>query len=103
MPSGYDMVYPSGLKRKGNLDYDKPVAVVKNKDGSTSTVRTMSIGTEEGEVLIPTVHPDGYIMSDKEARERYFETGENFGIFDSPKSATEYAKKLHDHQSKFIK
>ncbi len=103
MADNYDMMYPDNMVKEGNLDYTKPIAMVKNKDGSVSTVRTMSIGFDDGEVLIPTVHKDGYVMSDEEAIAQYKKTGENFGTFDSPEAATQYAEKLHEYQSKFVK
>lgn len=61
--------YPSKL-----LDWSNPVAKVANADGSTSTVRTMSFNQDGKEVLVPTVHPDGYIMSNDQAVQRYRET-----------------------------
>jgi hypothetical protein len=58
------------MAKAGNLDPSKPIAFVKNKDGTTSTVRTISANFGGGEVVIPTVHPDGFIMSNKEAIDR---------------------------------
>lgn len=67
---------------------------VKNPDGSISTVRTMSIGTDGGEVLIPTV-VGGRVVSDEEAIAHFGRTRENFGTFRTPDEATAYAKWLH--------
>jgi N12 class adenine-specific DNA methylase len=86
----------------GNLDTAKPIAMVKNPDGSISTVRTMSFNDGKHEVLIPTVHPDGYIMSDKDAIDYYRQTGKNFGKFETPEAATDYAQWLHEGQAKLI-
>lgn len=72
---------------------------VKNADGSVSTVRTMSIGTDAGEVLIPTVI-DGKVVSDEAAIEHFKKTGENFGTFKTPEEATAYAMALHDRHAK---
>jgi len=66
----------------------------KNPDGSISTVRTMSIGTDQGEVLIPTVI-NGRVVSDEEAIRHFETTGENFGTFRTPDEATAYAEALH--------
>ena len=101
MADDYDLMYADGMVKKGNLDPTKPIAIVKNEDGSTSTVRTRSFNFGNGEVLIPTVHPDGYVMSDEEAVKYYKKTGKSFGTFDSPEAATMYAEKLHEYQSKY--
>ena len=90
------------MAKAGNLDPSKPIAFVKNKDGTTSTVRTISANFGDGEVVIPTVHPDGFIMSNKEAIDRYKKTGENFGTFDTTDEANAYATELHNSQAKLI-
>jgi len=85
---------------KGNIDlYARPK--VQNQDGSISTVRSMSFhdDTTGKEVLVPTVSVDGRIMSDKEAIDNYYKTGQYLGKFNSVSEADKYAEKLHEQQA----
>lgn len=83
--------------RQGNIDLqNRPV--VRNPDGSYSTVRSMSFGTDEGEVLVPTVADDGRNLTEDEAINEYYRTGRHLGIFRTPDEATSYAQRLHQQQ-----
>lgn len=89
---------PKGLIQEGNIDiHNRPV--VKNPDGSISTVRSMSTNIDGREVLIPSVSDDGRIMSDDEAIDNFMRTGKHLGMFDNPDDATAYAESLHNQQA----
>jgi len=80
-------------KLEGTIDISSRIPV-QNADGSTSTLRTISIGTDEGEVLIPTISPDGLVLTEEEAIRLYENTGQHLGIFSTPEEAIAYAEIL---------
>ncbi len=96
--------YMLGQYGQGNIDlYNRPQYV--NGDGSISTVRSISFGTDEGEILIPTIgfgyHGVAVKWTDDEAIDHYYETGEYLGKFATVEEATAYADLLHRQQEAY--
>lgn len=85
-------------REPGNIDLAARQKIPTG-DGGYATVRSMSFGTDEGEVLVPTA-ADGQLLSDDEAIDRYYKTGEHLGKFSTPYQATRYADRLHNEQAK---
>jgi hypothetical protein len=88
----------TGRYGKGNIDLNNR-QVVNNDDGSISTEQSFSFYDEDTgkEILVPTVI-NGRIVSEDEAIDHYYATGEYLGMFDTPEEATEYAEMLHNRQ-----
>lgn len=83
----------------GNINLNRR-PVVQNPDGSVSTVRSINFTDENGKaVLIPTV-VNGKVVSNEEAINHYYRTGEHLGIFDSEASASQYGQSLHESQAR---
>lgn len=87
---------PIGLSEPGNLDLNKRV-VYNGPDGDYRTENSMSIGTDRGEALIPTV-VNGRQLSEQQAIDHYMATGEFLGMFKTPQAADQYAEALHLRQ-----
>lgn len=91
----------------GNIDlFHRPI--VRNNDGTKSTVYSMSFNDEDTgkEILIPTV---GYkngrpaILNPKEAVNLYYATGKHLGKFDSVEQANKMAEIIHQQQAFYYK
>lgn len=94
--------WPEGMIEPGNIDLtNRPV--VKNADGTVSTVRSISVGIDGQEILIPTVSEDGRILSDEEAVQQYRRTGRHLGKFRSVKTANQYAMQIHEEQERLVR
>jgi hypothetical protein len=88
-----------GMTQAGTLDLsNRPM--VPNSDGSISTVRSMGANMDGREVLMPTVHPDGYVMDNRAAIAHYLQTGQHLGMFDTPQNLEAYSKQLSEEQAR---
>ena len=93
-----------GQYGEGNIDlYNRPQYI--QPDGSISTVNSISFGTDEGETLVPTIDYDEYgqprQLTDDEAIDRYYRTGEYLGKFKTVDEANRYADWLHRQQEAY--
>jgi hypothetical protein len=92
-----------GMAEPGNLDLNaRKIYHGRNRDQPNVDFRTeksMSIGTDEGEYLIPTV-VNGQQLTEEQAIQHFYETGEHLGRFATPDSADTYANMLHRRQEK---
>lgn len=88
-----------GMLEVGNIDLARR-PVVKNADGTISTIKSIGVNIDGAEVLIPTVSSDGKMLSDDDAVAEYIRTGQHLGKFERPEDASSYALKLHESQAK---
>lgn len=72
---------------------------MKNKDGSISTVRSITIEADGIHYVIPTV-VDGKVVSNSEAIKHFQSTGETLGGYKSEKAATAAAIAIHNDEAK---
>ena len=87
-----------GMIAPGNIDLaSRPI--VKNADGSISTVRSMGANFDGKEYLLPTISDDGRSLSEPEAVELFRKSGRHLGVFDTPENSTAYAQTLHNQQA----
>lgn len=93
-------IHDAGVQEVGNIDLNaRPV--VRNSDGSISTVLSSSYRNNAGqEVLIPRVSDEGKIMTLREAQEYWGMKRQHLGKFASPSQADAYAEWLHCQQDK---
>jgi hypothetical protein len=90
-----------GLRVPGNIDLKKR-PVVHNPDNSISTVRSISVGFDDGTYLLPTITPDGRVLTTTdEAIQLFLDTGQHLGIYDSPEAADAAAKTISQGQGEF--
>lgn len=90
---------PQGELEPGNIDLNKR-PIVRNQDGSVSTIKSMSFEEDGRQILVPTLAPDGKEMTKDEAIKRYHDTGEHLGVFQRPEQATAWARRLSERQGR---
>jgi hypothetical protein len=84
--------------RPGNIDLNaRPI--VENPDKTFSTVRSITVGFDDGEYVLPTVSDDGRIMSDEEAIAAFRKSGRHLGVFATPAEAEAFARSLSNEQA----
>lgn len=83
----------------GNIDLKtRPIAY--NKDGSYSTVRTMTFEDGPGRyVNVPSVMDDGRVVGQPEAYDAYRKSGHHLGRFSALPAAIRAAENLHEDQA----
>ena len=88
-----------GLIDPGNINiHQRPV--VRNANGSVSTVRSMTFTDEDGStVVVPSVIAGRGIVGPDEAFKYYRQTGQHLGRFDNADNADRYARMLHEAQA----
>ncbi len=92
-------MFREGEIEHGNIDLKNRPQVPNPETGGTSTVWSMSIGTPQGEVLIPRVSDDGRILTPEEAKDQFHRTGKHLGVYSSPEEATKAAEMIHEQQA----
>jgi hypothetical protein len=94
---------PIGMTEKGNINLRTRPSAWNSETGGFSSVWSMGFQDDKGaEVLVPRVAPNGAILSEDEARQRYERTGEHLGKFSTPESSDAYAQKLHEQQEQMF-
>lgn len=89
----------SGLITPGNIDLGKR-PIVRNRDGSISTVRSISVTDPHGRsYLIPTVVGKRVVTNDQ-AVKHWQRTGQHLGVFANEQAANRYAQQLHEAQAR---
>lgn len=86
----------------GNIDLEKR-PVVKNPDGTVSTVSSMSFNEDGKEILIPTITADGKPMTEQQAIDYYHTTGQNLGSFNTVDEANAAAERIHKSEERRVR
>lgn len=91
---------PFGMTTPGTIDLNNR-PVVRNADGSISTLESFSFNEDGDEVLVPMVAPNGGKFPSEDAAIAYYrQSGQHLGKFKSPEAATRLAQSLHEGQQR---
>jgi hypothetical protein len=85
----------------GNIDLTqrKPVPM---PGGGFGTVKSMGVNINGEEVLIPTIGPDGRLMTPDEAIQQYLLSGQHLGKFRTPAESTAAGQTIHEQEAERI-
>jgi hypothetical protein len=86
-----------GVVQPGNINLSQR-PMIRNEDGSVSTVASMGVNFDGREMLIPMATERG-LLSEDDAIRQYMATGQHLGQFASPEASTRYAKWLSSDQA----
>jgi len=92
---------PPSRPASGTLD-PASQPIVRNSDGTASTVRTIGIEVDGNHVLIPTVSPDGTILTDEQAIDMFRSSGRHLGVFSSREESDAAGRSLSQQESRRI-
>lgn len=100
-----DVLYPlpigNGRWDSGDI-YTRPF--VDNGDGTTSTMVSQVFTDDNGNHVIMNVTPDGKVLSDEKARQRYYNVGDNgIATFDNLDEALKFDEALHPREVQRLK
>jgi hypothetical protein len=88
---------PAGLIEPGNINLHNRIPAMYG--GDIASVRSITITTPHGAVLIPTAI-NGHVVSNEVSIRHYQLTGEHLGVFRNEKAADTYAEQLHRAQAR---
>lgn len=95
-------MFPGGEIEHGNVDLFNRPNVNNPETGGQSTVYSMSVGTPQGEVLIPRISDDGKILSEEDAIKQYKQTGKHLGVYSNVDEANKAAQAIHQQQEQLM-
>ena len=72
-------------------------------DGSIATIRSAGFNIDGQEVLLPTISPDGRLLSDDEAVALYRQTGKHLGKYGTPEASAAWGRFLSQQEARKLK